>query len=82
MRVMISKLSGRISRYGTLASLLLCSFLLGGCAGYEFPRTDSGRIDEDALKEEIDIPISDKCRFDTENQEILCQCQIKKLWCV
>ena len=56
--------------------------LLSGCAGYEFPREKDGRIDEEALKREVDIEITERLRLDTENGEILFECKVKQLWCV
>ena len=46
------------------------------------PRTESGRIDEDAVKDAIDLYINERCKFDTEDKEIVCRCQVKRLWCV
>jgi hypothetical protein len=51
-------------------------------ASYEFPRDDEGKIDEEALKREVDIELSEKVRIDTENGEILFECQVYKWWCV
>jgi len=56
--------------------------LLSGCASYEFPRNEDGRIDEDALKREIDLQLTDNLRLDTENGEILFECQVYRWWCV
>jgi len=56
--------------------------LLSGCASYEFPRNEDGRIDEDALKREIDLQLTDNLRIDTENKELLFECKVEKWWCV
>tara|TARA_S200002703_G_scaffold158356_1_gene168492 strand:- start:792 stop:983 length:192 start_codon:yes stop_codon:yes gene_type:complete len=61
---------------------ILLVLLLSGCAGYEFPRDDEGKIDEEALKREVDIELSEKVRIDTENGEILFECQVYRWWCV
>ena len=53
-----------------------------GCASYEFPRTDSGRIDEEQVKRDIDIEINEFCRIDTENGEFLCECETLGVWCI
>ena len=55
--------------------------LLVACA-YEFPRTDSGRIDERQLKRDIDIELTDKVRVDIEKQRILFECKVEKFYCV
>lgn len=60
---------------------LLLILLLSGCASYEFPREEDGRIDEDALKREIDIELTEHIRIDTENGEILFECEILEWWC-
>ena len=54
---------------------------LSGCA-YDFPRNEDGRIDEDALKREIDIDISENFRINTEKGELLFECEILEWWCV
>lgn len=61
---------------------ILLVLLLNGCAGYEFPREENGKIDEEALKREVDVEITDNLRIDTENAELLFECQVKRLWCV
>lgn len=62
--------------------LILAAFILSSCASYEFPRDEEGKIDEEALKREVDIELSEKVRIDTENGEILFECQVYKWWCV
>lgn len=68
--------------------LVLLLLLLSGCQASlvetlrDPPRTESGRIDEDAVKDAIDLYINERCKFDTEDKEIVCHCQVRKWWCV
>lgn len=62
--------------------ILLASITLTGCVSdYDLPRREDGRIDERQLKRDIDIDISERCRFDIEKERILCECRIEKWWC-
>lgn len=46
------------------------------------PRTESGRIDEEQLKKDIDIYFNERCRLDVEKERILCECRVSKWGCV
>lgn len=68
----------------TLFSIFFSCATLSGCA-IDFdslPRTESGRIDEDQIKRDIDIDLTPNLRIDTENGELLFECKILDWWCV
>ena len=65
-------------------SICFLIILLSSCSYLSDPprKEGDGRIDDDQIKRDIDIPITRNLRLDTENQELLFECKILEWWCV
>lgn len=68
-------LVGALGGISFVAVVVALAFVAGCIDLNEIPelRDEDGKIDEEKVRDAIDIPIGRRCKFDTEGREIVCE---------